>query len=71
MIYIQCLILSKDDTFLIKPLWCPIEQPFCVAKFGESSVHTCPFYCGDNILIDGRTYVYCKYGFDKEQRGKN
>jgi hypothetical protein len=63
MIHIQYLISNKDkSTFWIKPLWCPIGRPFCIAKWStKQGINICPLYCGVRRETDGATGVWCKY----------
>ncbi len=63
MIHIQYLISARDkETFSIKPLWCPLARPFCIARWNQKQgINVCPFYCGVRRETHGSMYVWCKY----------
>jgi hypothetical protein len=63
MIHIQYLISTRDkEIFWIKPLWCPLGRPFCVARWNQKQgINVCPCYCGVRREDYGSMYVWCKY----------
>ncbi|GIW47937.1 MAG: hypothetical protein KatS3mg078_1814 [Deltaproteobacteria bacterium] len=69
MLHIRYRMSPREDKslFWIKPLWCPISRPFCVARWhAKQGMNMCPFYQGVRREVGGQMCVWCRYDEQSE-----